>query len=78
MNQELEIIKAIAEHLGLSVEDLDRHASLRDELNLSPIELNDLLADLSRRFNVIFDIEDIEDLKNVDDLIILIEDNLID
>lgn len=78
MSQELQIIKAIAEHLGLSVEDLDRHASLREELNLSPIELNDLLSDLSRKFDVNFDAEDTENLKNVDDLIILIEDNLID
>ena len=77
MNQEIEIIKAIAEHLGLSVEDLDRHASLKEELNLDQIELNDLLLDLSQKFNVSFDAEEIEGLKTVDDLIVLIEDNLI-
>ena len=32
MNKETEILQAIAEHLGLSVEDLDRHALLREAL----------------------------------------------
>ncbi|OGE29554.1 hypothetical protein A2867_00130 [Candidatus Daviesbacteria bacterium RIFCSPHIGHO2_01_FULL_40_11] len=78
MNQEAKIIQAIAEHLGLSVEDLDRHASLREELNLGPIELNDLLSDLSRKFDVSFNQEEIENLKRIDDIIVLIEDNLLE
>lgn len=78
MNQEREILEAIAEHLGLSVEDLDRKALLREELNLGPIELNDLLADLSKKFDVTFDPEETEDLKKVEDLIVLVEDNLLD
>lgn len=78
MNQETKIIQVIAEHLGLSPEDLDRHASLREELNLGPIELNDLLSDLSQKFDVSFNEEEIEDIKKIDDLIVLIEDNLID
>lgn len=78
MIQELQIIQAIAEHLGLSPEDLDRHASLREELNLGPIELNDLLSFLSQKFDVSFNTEEIENLKKIDDLIVLIEDNLID
>lgn len=78
MNQELQILQAIAEHLGLSVEDLDRHANLREELSLGPIELNDLLDFLSQKFNVTFDEVDMEDIKKIDDLIVLVEDNLID
>lgn len=78
MNQEAKILQAIAEHLGLSIEDLDRHAMLRDELNLGPIELNDLLSDLSQKFDVSFSTEEIEDLKKIDDVIVLIEDNLLD
>lgn len=78
MVQELEIIQAIAEHLGLSAEDLDRYALLREDLNLGPIELNDLLSDLSQKFDVSFNAEEIEDLKKIDDLIALIEDNLLD
>lgn len=77
-NQEIIILQAIADHLGLSVEDLDRHASLRDELNLGPIELNDLLTELAEKFDVTFDPEDMEDLKKVDDIIVLVEDNLLE
>lgn len=78
MNQEVQIFQAIAEHLGLAVEDLDRHALLREELNLGPIELNDLLSDLSKKFGVSFDESETEDLKDVEDLIVLIEDNLLE
>lgn len=77
-NQETIILQAIADHLGLSVEDLDRHASLRDELNLGPIELNDLLTELAEKFDITFNPEEIEDLKKVDDIIVLIEDNLLE
>lgn len=73
-----DIIQAIAEHLGLAPEDLDRQALLKEELNLDPIELNDLLSDLSRRFNISFKGEDVEELKKVEDIIVLIEDNLLD
>lgn len=73
-----DIIQAIAEHLSLSPEDLDRHADLKDELGLGPIELNDLLSHLSRKFNVSFESEDVEGLKKIDDLVSLVEDNLLD
>jgi len=76
--QETQIIQAIAEHLDLLPEDVDRHALLREELGLGPIELNDLLSDLSQKFDVSFDPEEVEHLKSINDLIILIEDNLID
>ncbi len=78
MSTEREIIQTIADHLGLTSEDLDRHALLREELNLGPIELNDLLSDLAQKFNINFDTVEIEDLKTIDDLIILIEDNLLE
>ncbi len=78
MIKETEIIQAIAEHLGLSPEDLDRHALLREELNLGPIELHDLLSYLSHKFQVSFDSDEVENLKKVEDLIVLIEDNLLD
>lgn len=78
MNQEIQILQAIADYLGLSLEDLDRHASLRDELNLGPIELNDLLTHLSEKFDISFDETEIEDLKKIDDLIVLVEDNLLE
>lgn len=73
-----DILKAITEHLGLNPEDLDRNALLQDELNLGPIELNDLLSDLSQKFNVSFESNEVENLQRVEDIIILIEDNLLD
>lgn len=78
MNTEAQIIQAIAEHLGLSPDDLDRGANLRDELNLGPIELNDLLSHLSRKFNVTFKSDELGSIQKIDDLIVLIEDNLLD
>lgn len=72
-----DILSAIAEHLGLSVEDIDRRATLRDDLNLGPLELNDLLNFLSKKYAVDFDPQDTEHLKTVEDLLSLVEDNLI-
>lgn len=75
---DVKILQTIAEHLGLSAEDLDRNALLRDELNLGPIELNDLLSDLSSKFNISFDPDEVEHLQKVEDIIVLVEDNLLD
>ena len=73
-----DILKAIAEHLGLNPEDLDKHALLREELGLGPIELNDLLSNLSQKFNISFEPEEVARLEKVEDLVVLIEDNLLD
>ncbi len=78
MDQEKEIIQSIAEHLGLNPEDLDRQASLKEELSLGPIELNDLLHTLSVKFGVSFKGEDLKELATVEDIIVLVEDNLLD
>lgn len=72
------ILGAIAEHLGLSIDDIDRHAILRDDLGLGPIELNDLLHDLSNKFKVSFDPSEIDSLQKVEDLIVMVEDNLLE
>lgn len=73
-----DIIKTIAEHLGLNPEDLDRHALLREELGLGPIELNDLLSTLSHKFNIRFEVSEVKNLQKVEDLLSLVEDNLLD
>jgi acyl carrier protein len=72
-----DIIKIIAEYLGVSTNDIDRHANLRDDLNLGSIELNDLLNQISEQLEVSFDPEDVSQLHTVDDLIVLVEDNLL-
>lgn len=77
MSTEIEIIKAIAEALGLAPGELDRHASLRDDLTLGPLELNDLLEELQSRFKITFEPDEIANVQTVNDLISLVEDNLI-
>ncbi len=79
MNEsEKKILQAIADYLGLVPEDIDRNADLQSELGLGPIELNDLLNDLSSKFDVILAPEDTEHLQKVEDIVVLIEDNLIE
>lgn len=73
-----DITRAIAEHLGLNPEDLDHQAHLREDLNLGPIELNDLLDALAKKFNISFEPEDVEHLRRLEDIVVLVEDNLID
>lgn len=75
---EKEILQAITEHLGLSVEDIDRNALLREDLSLGPIELNDLLNNLSQKFKITFAPSDVDNLKKVEDIIVLVEDNLLE
>lgn len=77
MNTEVEIRKAIAEHLGLAPDELDRNASLRDDLALSPLEINDLLEALKQRFKIDFESDEAANVQTVSDLIVLVEDNLI-
>ena len=73
-----DIIKTIAEHLALNTEDLDRQTLLREELNLGPLELNDLLSALSHKFHVTFESDEVENLIKIEDLVNLVEDNLLD
>ena len=61
MNTQKEVIAAVADFLGLSPGDLDRGSELVEDLNLGPIELNDLISHLSEKFNVILSTEDISD-----------------
>lgn len=77
MPSQKEIMQEMAQYLGLSAADLDRHALLREDLNLGPIEFNDLISNLSDHFDIIMDPEELSNVKTVDDLVILIEDNLI-
>lgn len=73
-----EILVSIAEYLGLSFEDLDRNALLREELGLSSIELNDLLANLSQKFNVNFEPDEVKHISKVEDIVSLVEDHMLD
>ncbi|MBI4038203.1 acyl carrier protein [Candidatus Daviesbacteria bacterium] len=72
-----EVITLIAQFLGLSPPDLDKHSLLEEDLGLAPIELNDLLAELADHFKISFNSEEVSNLKTIDDIIFLVEDNLI-
>lgn len=76
-NTQIEVIAAISEYLGISPTDLDRGSAFNEDLNLGPVEFNDLVSHLSGKFSVILSSEDLSEVKTIDDLIVLIEDNLI-
>lgn len=74
MDKQQEVINFIAKHLGVTPQDIDIESSLSDNLELGPIEISDLLAELSAEFNVVFMPEDVASIKTVRDIVILIED----
>lgn len=78
MSDTKEIIAVIADHLGVTPQDIDPAASLSDDLGLGPIEMADLLGVLSQKFNVIFDPLEIESVKTIHDLIIIVEDQMLE
>lgn len=78
MNQSKEIIAAIAKQLGVTPADIDLHASLEEDLGLGPLEKADLIHALSEQFNITFDSVEVEEVKTVNDLVVMIEDLLIE
>lgn len=69
-----QVIEEIAKHLGVTIQDIDINSSLAEDLGLGPVELADLLVALSAKFNVNFDPAEVENLKTVHDLVVVIED----
>lgn len=78
MSEQQQIIEAIAESLALSAGDLDLQASLQDDLGLNPVEKADLLHNMANQFKIVFEPGEIEELRTVNDLVILIEDKLLE
>lgn len=78
MQQQAEIIEAIAKHLGVPPVDIDPQAALSDDLGLGPIELSDLISFLAARFQVTFSPAEIENLDTIEDLIAMVEDALLE
>lgn len=78
MSDQQKIIEAIAEDLILPTADIDLHASLQDDLGLNPVEIADLLHNLSNTFKLVFDPYETSQLKTVGDLVVMIEDKLLD
>jgi acyl carrier protein len=78
MSDQKKIAEAIAENLGLPVADIDAEAHLQDDLGLNPVEVADLLGDLAKRFNIMFDPHESNQVKTVGDLIETVEDKLLE
>lgn len=69
-----QVIEEIAKHLGVTPQDIDINSSLSEDLGLGPIELADLLTDLSVKFSVTFNPGEVEGLRTVSDVVVMIED----
>jgi len=74
MELQKKIISNIAEHLGVTPQDIDLDASLKEDLGLGPIETADMLAVLAKDFGVTFGAADVARMRNVSDLVEMIED----
>ena len=71
---QIEVIAEIAKHLGVTPQDIDVHAGLSDDLGLGPIEMADLISAISQKFDVVFNSQEVHNLKTVEDLVVTIED----
>ena len=69
-----EVIAEVAQHLGVTPQDIDLGASLAEDLGLGPVEMADLVSYLSAVFKVTFHPSDISELNTVNDLVVAIED----
>ncbi len=78
MNQQTEIIDAIAKHLGITAADIEQDASLTEDLGLGAIEMADLLNYISEKYSITFDPTETEDIKTVNDLVVTVEDLLLE
>lgn len=74
MVDQQKIIEAIAESLTIPVADIDPAADLQDDMGLNLLEITDLLDDLAKNFNIIFEPSEMDGLQTIGDLINLIED----
>ncbi len=69
-----QVIDEIAKHLGVTPQDIDTHASLEDDLGLSPIEVSDLLSAIAKKFEVTIDPADVDNLHTISDIVEAVED----
>ncbi len=69
-----QVIDEIAKHLGVTPQDIDASSSLQDDLGLGPVEVADLLSALSSKFGVTFNPAEVEILKTVHDVVVMVED----
>lgn len=69
-----DVIAEIAKHLGVTPQDIDINAGLSDDLGLGPVEMADLIAAISQKFDVNFSPAELSTIKSVEDLVVAVED----
>ncbi|MBI2595843.1 acyl carrier protein [Candidatus Daviesbacteria bacterium] len=69
-----QVIEEIAKHLGITAADIDPSASLGEDLGIGPVELTDLLSAIAVKFKVNFEPSELEGLRTVNDIVVMVED----
>lgn len=65
--------KVIAKELGIEVEELNINASFADDLGIDSLEIFEIVMSLEEEFDIEIPNEDIENIKNVQDISSYIE-----
>ncbi len=65
--------KVIAKELGIEVEELNINASFTDDLGIDSLEIFEIVMSLEEEFDIEIPNEDIENIKNVEDISSYIE-----
>ncbi len=71
-----QVIKIVAEVTGNLIEDVNETSDLRIDLNLSELEIKDILTALEEEFDIDLTHSDIEEINTVHDLASEVEDKL--
>lgn len=63
------IRKAMAEHLGISEDEIKLESNFQDDLGIDSLEIFEIVMDLEDEFNMEISNEDLESMKTVQDLV---------
>lgn len=74
MSLHQQVVEEIAQHLGVTPQDINPDAQLSEDLGLGPVEQADLLEAVATKFNVTFNPSDVEGVETVNDIVVMVED----
>lgn len=63
------IRKAMAEHLGISEDEIKLESNFQNDLGVDSLEIFEIVMDLEDEFNIEISNEDLENMKTVQDLV---------
>jgi acyl carrier protein len=63
------IRKAMAEHLGISEDEIKLESDFQNDLGIDSLEIFEIIMDLEDEFNIEISNEDLENIKTVQDLV---------